>query len=119
VDAVTQVPPPTNEPVLGYAPGSPERATLEERLKELAAAEPVELTATIGDQTRMAGGPSFEVTMPSDHAHVLGRANAATQADAAAAIEAAQAAAPDWASTIGRRSSYGPRTCSPVPGGRP
>ena len=45
----------------------------------------------------MAGGPSFDVTMPSDHAHVLGRANAATEADAAAAIEAAQAAAPDWA----------------------
>ncbi len=99
MDAVTQVPPPVNEPVLTYAPGSPERATLEERLKELAAADPVELTATIGDQTRMAGGPSFDVTMPSDHAHVLGRANAATEADAAAAIEAAQDAAPDWAAT--------------------
>ena len=35
--------------------------------------------------------------MPSDHRHVLGRANAATEADATAAIEAAQAAAPDWA----------------------
>jgi 1-pyrroline-5-carboxylate dehydrogenase len=97
VDAVTQVPPPANEPVLGYAPGSAERATLEERLKELAAADPIELPATIGDQTRMAGGPSFDVTMPSDHAHVLGRANAATAADARAAIEAAQAARRDWA----------------------
>jgi 1-pyrroline-5-carboxylate dehydrogenase len=97
VDAVTQVPLPTNEPVLTHAPGSSERATLEERLKELAAAEPIELTATIGEQTRMAAGPAFEVTMPSDHAHVLGRANAATEADASAAIEAAQAAAPDWA----------------------
>jgi 1-pyrroline-5-carboxylate dehydrogenase len=97
VDAVTQVPVPANEPVLGYAPGSSERATLEERLKELAAAEPVELTATIGGEARMAGGPAFDVTMPSDHAHVLGRANSATEADAAAAIEAAQQAAPDWA----------------------
>ena len=97
MDAVTQVPPPANEPVLGYAPGSAERATLEERLKELAAADPIELPATIGDQTRMAGGPSFDVTMPSDHAHVLGRANAATAADARAAIEAAQAARRDWA----------------------
>jgi 1-pyrroline-5-carboxylate dehydrogenase len=97
VDAVTQVPRPTNEPVLSYAPGSPERAALEERLKELATAEPIELTATIGEQTRMAGGPAFEVTMPSDHGHVLGRANAATEADASAAIEAAQAAAPVWA----------------------
>ncbi|HEV2931476.1 MAG TPA: aldehyde dehydrogenase family protein, partial [Propionibacteriaceae bacterium] len=97
MDAVTQVPKPANEPVLGYALGSPERATLEERLKELAAAEPVELTATIGDQTRMAGGPAFDVTMPSDHAHVLGRANSATEADAAAAIEAAMEVAPEWA----------------------
>jgi 1-pyrroline-5-carboxylate dehydrogenase len=97
VDAVTQIPPPANEPVLGYAPGSAERATVEERLKELAAADPIELTATVGDQTRMAGGPPFDVTMPSDHAHVLGRANVATEADAAAAIEAAQGAAPEWA----------------------
>jgi len=97
VDAVTQVPRPANEPVLTYAPGSPERATLEERLKELAAADPIDLPATIGAQTRMAGGPSFDVTMPSDHAHVLGRANAATTADALAAIEAAQQARSDWA----------------------
>ena len=97
VDAVTQVPTPANEPVLSYAPGSSERATLEERLKEMAAAEPVELTATIGGQTRMACGPAFDVTMPSDHAHVLGRANTATEAEATAAIEAAQQAAPDWA----------------------
>ena len=86
MDAVTQVPPPANEPVLGYAPGSPERATLEERLKELAAADPIELPATIGDQVRMAGGPAFDVAMPSDHAHVLGRAAAATTSDATAAI---------------------------------
>jgi 1-pyrroline-5-carboxylate dehydrogenase len=97
VDAVTQVPPPVNEPVLSYAPGSAERATLEERLKALAAADPIELPATIGGQTRMAGGPVFDVTMPSDHAHVLGRSAAATTADATEAIEAAQAARQDWA----------------------
>ena len=36
MDAVTQVPAPVNEPVHGYAPGTPERARLEARLKELA-----------------------------------------------------------------------------------
>ena len=36
MDAVTQVPPPRNEPVLTYAPGSPERAALQQRLTELA-----------------------------------------------------------------------------------
>ena len=36
MDAVTQVPAPVNEPVHGYAPGTPERARLEAKLKELA-----------------------------------------------------------------------------------
>ena len=36
MDAVTRVPAPRNEPVLNYAPGSPERAALELRLTELA-----------------------------------------------------------------------------------
>src|SRR5918992_513674 len=97
MDAITQVPRPANEPVLSYAPGSAERATLEERLKEMSAADPIELTATIGGRSRMAGGPGVGVTMPSHPAHVLGRAAAATEADAAAAIEAAQQAAPEWA----------------------
>src|SRR5688500_6597708 len=97
MDAITQVPKPANEPVLTYAPGSAERVTLEQRLKEMSAADPIELTATIGGNSRMAGGPEFDVTMPSDHAHVLGHAAAATEADAAAAIEAAQQAAPEWA----------------------
>ena len=43
MDAVITVPEPRNEPVRSYAPGSPERAALEARLKELAA-EQIELT---------------------------------------------------------------------------
>ena len=35
MDAVTQVPAPVNEPVLDYAPGSPERAELQAALAEL------------------------------------------------------------------------------------
>ena len=38
MDAVTRVPAPRNEPVLTYAPGSAERAELQARLQELAAA---------------------------------------------------------------------------------
>ena len=41
----------------------------------MAAADPVELTAVIGGEHRHAGGDVFDVTMPSDHAHVLGRAH--------------------------------------------
>src|SRR6185503_9068324 len=54
MDAQFTPPEPRNEPVLGYAPGSPERAALQARLTELAAS-PVDLTMTI-DGERRAGG---------------------------------------------------------------
>jgi 1-pyrroline-5-carboxylate dehydrogenase len=95
MDGTTRVPPPRNEPVLGYAPGSPERAELEFRLAELAA-EPLELTATIGDEHRMAGGERFDVVQPHRHAAVLGTSAHATHADAQDAIRCATDAAPGW-----------------------
>jgi 1-pyrroline-5-carboxylate dehydrogenase len=97
VDAISDVPPPRNEPIKSYAPGSPERASIEAKLATLAGAEPIELTAAIGGERRLAGGDAFEVTMPSDHHHVLGVSAHATQADAAEAIESATDAAADWA----------------------
>jgi hypothetical protein len=63
VDAVTTVPEPANEPVHTYAPGSPERASLQARLAELRG-EDVELTQTIGGRRRMAGGERFDVVEP-------------------------------------------------------
>jgi 1-pyrroline-5-carboxylate dehydrogenase len=97
MDAITAVPAPLNEPVKTYAPGSPERASIEAKLTEMAGADPVELTAVIGGEHRHAGGDAFDVTMPSEHGHLLGTAHHTTHADAEAAIKAATAAAPDWA----------------------
>jgi 1-pyrroline-5-carboxylate dehydrogenase len=96
MDAITQVPAPRNEPVRGYAPGSPERAALQQRLSELAAT-PVELTATIGGQQRMAGGKGFDVVAPHRHAQVLGSSAHSTAEDAAEALRCAKDAAPGWA----------------------
>ncbi|EWM11212.1 1-pyrroline-5-carboxylate dehydrogenase [Kutzneria sp. 744] len=95
VDAVTQVPTPVNEPVLQYAPGSPERTELEAKLVELAK-EQVELPLTIGGQRRMGGGERVDVVQPHNHRHVLGTFAGATQADTRDAIAAAKAAAPAW-----------------------
>jgi 1-pyrroline-5-carboxylate dehydrogenase len=95
VDAVTNVPVPVNEPIRGYAPGSPERAALETRIKQLAG-EQAELTMTIGGQHRMGGGDRLDVVQPHNHQHVLGQLAEATDADVAAAIEAARQAAPMW-----------------------
>jgi 1-pyrroline-5-carboxylate dehydrogenase len=95
VDAVTNVPIPLNEPALGYAPGSPERAALERRIKELAG-ERADLTMTIGGQQRMGAGDRVEVVQPHNHQHVLGQLAQASHADVTAAIDAARAAAPAW-----------------------
>jgi 1-pyrroline-5-carboxylate dehydrogenase len=97
VDGITNVPLPANEPVRTYAPGSAERISLEATLKQLAEADPIDLPATIGAGSRLGGGQAFDVTMPSDHRHVLGRSANASEADARDAVEAALKAAPDWA----------------------
>ncbi|RFU20297.1 L-glutamate gamma-semialdehyde dehydrogenase [Geodermatophilus marinus] len=95
MDGVTRVPPPRNEPVLTYAPGTPERAALQQRLTELAA-DPVELTMTLGSTHRLGGGERFDVVQPHRHAAVLGTAAHATHADAAEAVRCAKEAAPAW-----------------------
>jgi 1-pyrroline-5-carboxylate dehydrogenase len=97
VDAVADVPVPVNEAVLGYGPGSKERAGIEAALERMAGEDPIELTATIDGVSKPASGESFDVTMPSEHSHILGHAANATRADATDAITAALAAAPGWA----------------------
>ncbi|MFE9422031.1 L-glutamate gamma-semialdehyde dehydrogenase [Kitasatospora sp. NPDC006697] len=96
MDAVTQVPAPVNEPVHSYAPGTPERARLEAKLKELGGQEPVQLTMTINGEHRMGGGDEIHVVQPHNHAARLGTLRNATQDDAREAVETALAAAPAW-----------------------
>jgi 1-pyrroline-5-carboxylate dehydrogenase len=102
-DAVTQVPPPINEPVHTFAPGSAERAVLEARLKQVAA-ESVELTMTIGGEQRLGGGDAIDVVQPHRKNAVLGTLGNATTDDVRAAVESARAAAPAW-----QRLSYDDR----------
>ena len=94
---MAHVPVPVNETVLGYAPGSRERAGIESALERMANEDPIELTATINGVSKPASGEAFDVRMPSEHSHILGHAAHATQSDATEAIEAALAAAPGWA----------------------
>jgi 1-pyrroline-5-carboxylate dehydrogenase len=95
MDAVTRVPSPVNEPVLAYAPGSPERKELQQRLAEMRA-DHVELPLTIGGEQRLGAGRRQDVVEPHDHAHALGTFGTATHTDARAAVDAALAAAPAW-----------------------
>ncbi|MBW8486294.1 L-glutamate gamma-semialdehyde dehydrogenase [Actinomadura parmotrematis] len=96
MDAVTTVPAPVNEPVRGYAPGSPERARLEDALAALQDAAPLDLPMTIGGRRRLGAGAKVDVVQPHAHAKVLGTFGTATEDDARDAVEAALAAAPGW-----------------------
>ena len=96
MDAVTEVPPPVNEPIHQYAPGSPERARLHTQLDAFTD-QPVELPHVIGGHHRMGNGERVDVVAPHRHATTLGTLTNAEHADAAAAVEAATAVKNDWA----------------------
>ncbi|HEX6249480.1 MAG TPA: L-glutamate gamma-semialdehyde dehydrogenase [Nocardioidaceae bacterium] len=95
MDAITHPPVPVNEPNLGYAPGSPERAALELELQKQESRQ-LELTAAIGGTKKMGGGAEIPVVQPHDHQHVLGVMKNSTRSDAEAAVKAADDAAPEW-----------------------
>src|SRR5581483_1389477 len=98
MDAITSVPPPVNEPVRSYAPGSSERASLEATLKELGTAAPVELTLTIGGEQVTGQGEPMPVVQPHRHSAVLGHTWDATPAQVGRAVDAALGAAAAWRS---------------------
>jgi hypothetical protein len=90
-----RVPPPMNEPVKSYAPGSPERAALKARLASMAK-ERVDIPIIIGGR-EIRTGDTAQSVMPHDHAHVLADWHKATPEQVTQAIEAAKRAGTDWA----------------------
>lgn len=95
MDAITQVPMPTNEPVHAYTPGSPERARIQSALTEHAT-NPLDIPHVIGGEHRLGSGDKVDVVQPHRHSAVLGTLRNATHDDASAAVEAATRAAPGW-----------------------
>src|SRR5256714_4290687 len=90
-----RVPPPVNEPVKSYAPGSPERAALKERLRSMAN-EKIEIPLVIGGK-EIRTGDLVDSVMPHNHRHVLGQWHRATESNIDDAVRAATSAARDWA----------------------
>ncbi len=93
-NGIFRTPTPVNEPVLGYAPGTPERAELRATLDAMSRTV-VEITPRIGGR-RVRTGKIAEATMPHDHRHVLARWHRAGGREVARAIEAARAAHATW-----------------------
>jgi len=91
---MAHVPTPVNEPVLSYAPGTPERAALKAELARQEGTR-IEIPCRI-DGKAVRTGKTAEVRMPHRHAHVLGTAHQGGAPEVNAAIDAANRARPGW-----------------------
>ncbi len=89
------IPQPHNEPVLSYAPGSPERATLKGALGVVGAERP-DIPAVVGGR-EIRSGATQNVVSPHCHARVLATLHQADQATIDAAVASAVEAQRDWA----------------------
>jgi 1-pyrroline-5-carboxylate dehydrogenase len=90
-----RVPTPVNETVKSYAPGSPERAALKDRLRSMSS-ERIDIPLVIGGKEVRTGDLNDSV-MPHNHRHVLAQWHRASEANIDDAIRASQRAAKDWA----------------------
>ena len=90
-----RVPPPVNEPVRHYAPGSPERAELQARLKSMAS-ERVQIPLVIGGE-HVTTGDMGQHANPCAHREVLADYHRARREDVERAVGAARDAHQEWA----------------------
>ncbi|MBT8234924.1 MAG: L-glutamate gamma-semialdehyde dehydrogenase [Bacteroidia bacterium] len=90
-----QVPWATNEPILEYAPGSPEREAVLKQYKEYYNGSE-EVPLYIGDQ-EVKTGATRNMTPPHDHQHIVGAYHMVEKKHVDSAIEAALEARIKWA----------------------
>ena len=97
-------PPARNEPVKDYAPGSPERRSLQARLEAMSV-ERIEIPMVIGGR-EVSSGDLYEAVAPHDRKHVLADVHQSSAQHLGDAIEAAAKAKREWAGTaLGERAS--------------
>ncbi|HEU5217645.1 MAG TPA: L-glutamate gamma-semialdehyde dehydrogenase [Gemmatimonadales bacterium] len=92
----SNVPAPRNEPVLSYAPGTPERTALKAELKRLGGTV-TEIPGIVNGQ-EVRGTRTVRVVSPHRHSHHLANTHQADARTIAAAITAAKRAHREWAS---------------------
>jgi 1-pyrroline-5-carboxylate dehydrogenase len=92
--AIFRPPPPRNEPIRDYAPGSPERASLQVRLEQMKRERP-EIPLVIGGKD-VTTGTQRQAVMPHDKDHVLADVHQGGAAEVEEAIKAAGEAWEDW-----------------------
>lgn len=95
--AIFTIPEPLNEPVLGYAPGSKERADLKAALAELSS-QKWNIPMFIGGKEVHTSNKET-LSPPHDHQHIIGEYSRGDASHVQAAIDAALKARKQWAAT--------------------
>jgi 1-pyrroline-5-carboxylate dehydrogenase len=95
--AIFRAPEPYNEPVKSYAPGSPEREELQQRLREMESQQ-LEIPLVIGGE-EVRTGETFEAVEPHKRSHVLATVHKGGAPEVDRAIAAAAEAWNDWSRT--------------------
>lgn len=93
-NAVIKVPRPTNEPILSYAPGTPEKTALQAQLEKMLDEE-IEIPLIIGGK-EVETGEFADCRCPHDHEHLLARYHKAGPEEIEQAVQAAKKAWKDW-----------------------
>jgi 1-pyrroline-5-carboxylate dehydrogenase len=93
--AIALPPEPRNEPVRDYAPGSAERAELQQRLRELER-DRIEIPLVIGGKD-VKTDSTFEAVEPHNKKHVLADIHSGGPEQVQQAVDAAREARHDWA----------------------
>jgi len=93
-NGIFHVPQPVNEPVLDYAPASPEKTELKDKLNEMLGQEITVPMVIGGEEVR--DGTLEEIICPHDHQHVLGKYHQGNALYVEKAIQAANGAKHDW-----------------------
>jgi 1-pyrroline-5-carboxylate dehydrogenase len=93
-NGVRQLPPTVNEPIRSYAPGTPERAALQSRLKAMEGERPE--IAVVIDGKEIRSGESTKSVSPHKHAHVTATYHKETAEDVRAAIASGKRAWRAW-----------------------
>lgn len=92
---IFRVPTPKNEPVLSYAPGTPERLELQNQLASFRSVQ-LDIPMFIGGK-EIRTGKTVTIHPPHEIAHSLGHYHMGDKSHVQQAIEAALSAAPSWA----------------------
>ncbi len=94
MNGVIKIPHPTNEPVMVFAPGSPEKESLKAELGKMLGEE-IEIPLIIGGK-EITTGNFADCRCPHDHKHLLGRYHKAGPDEITTAVDEAKKAWKDW-----------------------